>query len=592
MTEAPEPAAVTARRELLPLLAVFAVFGVQLAITWQRWADPVIDTGRELNVPARLAAGERLYDDVRYYYGPLGPYLNALLYRLFGVHTAVLVAAAVGATGVGLLALYRLARSRLEPAAAATAVSATIVLAMFLPNGGCLALPYSWDTLYASVCGWWALSLAVAANDRRRDTAIGLLLALAALAKVDVAVQLGVPIVALMLTGAAADRRRLSHVLPAAVLPTVIGYAVCARGIALETLIGEGFLAVVAVPDEWRRLYALMSGFDRPGTRLVEWLVVAVVAAAIVGGASFGQRLLDRRGGLVAASWPPIVALLLILTFSAGLGDGGAIGATVRRLPPMVRLLPPLALAVAAWLGIARLRGRRENGALFLLASAATLAAGRVFLNARHSTPYSAFGLILAVLLAAMLLFAPPLRSRRRGWTQLAAAMMVAWILCRGVAGWLAFRAVDEWGPLETGRGRFMVTSPARAAAIDETVRYLIANTAPVDRVATFPEGSIFNFLAERQSPLRQEQLLPGMLDAEAEQRVIQELSAAPPEWVVLGDVDYRLWGRGHFGDDWAQGLGQFLHQNYRLDATLGDPNDPMAIAWANKSVFHVLRRR
>ena len=48
-----------------------------LAASWQRWSDPIVDVGREMNQPLRLVAGERLYSDVRHIYGPLSPWLHA-----------------------------------------------------------------------------------------------------------------------------------------------------------------------------------------------------------------------------------------------------------------------------------------------------------------------------------------------------------------------------------------------------------------------------------------------------------------------------------------------------------------------------------
>jgi len=45
--------------------------------------NPLVDCGREMNQPLRLLNGERLYADIAHLYGPLSPYLNALLYRVF-----------------------------------------------------------------------------------------------------------------------------------------------------------------------------------------------------------------------------------------------------------------------------------------------------------------------------------------------------------------------------------------------------------------------------------------------------------------------------------------------------------------------------
>ena len=56
----------------------YAVFALLVFISWQRWIEPYIDSGRELMVPWRLAHGERLYRDVHFHHGPLGPYFAAI----------------------------------------------------------------------------------------------------------------------------------------------------------------------------------------------------------------------------------------------------------------------------------------------------------------------------------------------------------------------------------------------------------------------------------------------------------------------------------------------------------------------------------
>ena len=55
-----------------------------IALTWRGWADPLVDFGRELYVPWRLAEGERLYLDIAWFNGPLSQYWNALWFRIFG----------------------------------------------------------------------------------------------------------------------------------------------------------------------------------------------------------------------------------------------------------------------------------------------------------------------------------------------------------------------------------------------------------------------------------------------------------------------------------------------------------------------------
>src|SRR5215831_10677178 len=51
-----------------------------LAVSWRKWPDPLIDFGRELYLPWRLANGALLYRDADDYFGPLSQYLNAGLF--------------------------------------------------------------------------------------------------------------------------------------------------------------------------------------------------------------------------------------------------------------------------------------------------------------------------------------------------------------------------------------------------------------------------------------------------------------------------------------------------------------------------------
>src|SRR5262245_57900788 len=70
-------------------LSIIVLFIVMLAGSWQRWTQPLIDHGREMNLPARIMTGERIYSDVQVLYGPFAPHFNALLFRFFVSHPPI-----------------------------------------------------------------------------------------------------------------------------------------------------------------------------------------------------------------------------------------------------------------------------------------------------------------------------------------------------------------------------------------------------------------------------------------------------------------------------------------------------------------------
>lgn len=92
----------------LALLAGLSVW--QLAVSWRRWADPIVDFGRELYIPWRLSEDAVLYRDVEDFYGPLSHYLNAILFRVFGPGMMVLVIANLAIFAAIVTLLYFLVR--------------------------------------------------------------------------------------------------------------------------------------------------------------------------------------------------------------------------------------------------------------------------------------------------------------------------------------------------------------------------------------------------------------------------------------------------------------------------------------------------
>src|SRR3989338_9085875 len=72
-------------------LAIIVIGSWMLAWTWGTWPDVLVDFGDELYTAWQLAEGKRLYADLAYLKGPLSPYVNALLFVLFGTSVRTLI---------------------------------------------------------------------------------------------------------------------------------------------------------------------------------------------------------------------------------------------------------------------------------------------------------------------------------------------------------------------------------------------------------------------------------------------------------------------------------------------------------------------
>ena len=152
-------AAPTVSRTELPVwvdyLILAVIYALLLAQTWRKWPDVLIDFGRELYNPWRIASGDVLYRDIVHYYGPLGSYANALWFRLFGVGYSTIIGANL-ALSLGLTALLRWLLGTLTGRLAATAATLSFLLVFCcgtyvgIGNYNFLS-PYSHDVTYGTL---------------------------------------------------------------------------------------------------------------------------------------------------------------------------------------------------------------------------------------------------------------------------------------------------------------------------------------------------------------------------------------------------------------------------------------------------------
>jgi hypothetical protein len=135
---------------------VVAVAAVALLQSWQRWLDPIIDTGRDLYIPEQLARGAKLYRDLRYEYPPLAPYLLALMparslaaYTLLGILQSAVIAVSLW------LSLRR--------NAIAAAVAALFFVALSMCGASTWGANFIFPYSYAATLGMMFLVVALAA---------------------------------------------------------------------------------------------------------------------------------------------------------------------------------------------------------------------------------------------------------------------------------------------------------------------------------------------------------------------------------------------------------------------------------------------
>jgi hypothetical protein len=611
-------------RDEVWLAILAASFAVCLAASWQRWADPVVDIGREINQPLRLANGEHLYSDVRHIYGPLSPWVHAALFRAFEPSLTILYADGIISAIIALALLYWLGRQVMGPAATAAATLNVMSLCVFKPAGNYI-LPYSYNSLHGAVLGLVTLAILTRAlkqrhaeaqasgvpdgsppsdhapptsprsssirgsraHQRSRDVLFllaGILAGLTSLAKTE----MGVAAVAAGLAAAALVpypdiRRGARHaaifITSAAVL-TLGVYALVAARVGWSVLASDSWLLVYNMPAELGYYNSQVSGLADPmkslGRMLIALAKLGMIAAIIACISSIIAAAAEARrpgGTPIGISHPwrvlaGVVALLVLMSLTTGLDrdKGPFLAMPFLLVGQLVMLAPTLRRATTT-----------HTATLTVFAIYALVSLARMILHVRSGGAYASFLLPVSIVLFTYLWvgpFAERLRDPRVARVARTVSVTLMILAAIVAAGILAYRyRARNTAVISTARGT-LIAPTGMGLALTEALAFIDTHTDSTDAIAVVPEGTVLTFLSGRRNPLREEIITPGYLDAEGEARAIRQLQDARTALILVPNRPTSEFGAAVFGRDYYQQLMRWIEANYTACAIFGPMKD------------------
>ncbi len=604
-------------------LALLIVGGLILAATahnlnrtWERWGDIIYDAGREIDTPKQLAAGKTLYKDVRYWYGPLAPYTNAMLYRVFGVRLSVLTTAGIVSALLGAWLVYRTARLCTgRPVAVVTGIAFLYINAFgqYLSyNLFMFPLPYSYPATYGIVLALasvYFLLRHVRSGCACHFLLSCLFLAMTALCKVEVlfaaAATHAVFLVAWLLARRLTRTVYLVGYAGAVILPACVYLYFWSKvGSALlqDNLALPGNVLGMAFAKRY-------SGLEKPVENLRDmgWSAVGMAGCLVaILVATVGETRI-RRDPTYDRSMRAIALVAL------GLACGAVAGGVCYFLGPYkaFRALPVLLIlgflaCVVRFLGSPRTRVTAVEAMLLYVFGMAGLARLPLKAGAEHY----GFYLLVPGLIAFAVLWGrhvPALLRRptppgpdpgTRPATPVAAALCVIGMLA-GLAGTHAAKTGELLKAAERPPGLCRISTPCGNMTLPnvykDTMEGLVAFLAgrpPQTTLVVLPEGSAITFLAGLTNPLGMHTFLPidfsGRYDEAA---VIRRLEETSPDYIAFVPRPVDEYGKVGFAVDYGKDVAAWAGISFQkpLAAWGGERYKPAAQQFKSKQYQIIL---
>ena len=556
------------------------MFVVLAAVSWRKWGTPEIDAGSELTTAAQAVRGHLPYEEVRYFYGPLGVYSLAGMFKLFG--TGLSTAYAFGlATMVAIVAsFYALARQVLRPLAAG--LSAAVLVAIgFSGTQFNFILPHT----NSATLGLLLVLLELLALVRGRPLLAGLAIGTVTLTRVEFAAAAGLGALCWLIgvwrtEGLPAARRQLLLMIgPAVAIPLVVLGALAAQ-VGGSKLFWQNLWPVDFLKAAGFNAYREWTPFDLASvaSSLARGFIYFSLLAGLVATAvqMSGKRGLDRLRGL----WP-LAAAVAAVAFALGFWHFSglfphaehAVQEEGRQLLIGMTVLPILSLAAAALVSYRFLR--RESAPLtgswpldLALAAVALLLTSRAYdeFTMSSAAPYYAAP---AVLLLGLL----HQRIAERWPSARTASMGALAAVAAGIALYSAFALYpDKSTTVHTAQGSYVAANDS-AGAEQEAIDFVRSHTAPGEPILALPADAGIYFLADRPPALYENMFLPGLIVTHADQQAaIDRLRREHVRYALISTRDTSAFETGRFGTGYDKLLGSYLESGH-LVKTIGDPS-------------------
>ncbi len=592
MTDTPAPGPNPWLSDRWKNLLIFVFLGstgfFMASISWLKWPDLLIDFGQQVYLAWQISEGKVIYKDLAYLHGPFSGYLHALIFKLFGPGILTLAIFNMVITVALALLIYIFIKNSSDQLTATVCTLAFIILFAFgqysgggnfnficayvyeLPHGVTLSLL----TLYC-------FSKYVETKSLSGLTIVYLLVGLVFLTKPEVFLAIAIALPAgttvsffLQSLDKKSWIRNISVCMGSFLAAPLLLYFYLSTHLSFEKAFNYIISPWIYVQNSSNLslpLYQWVLGINSIASNLTKLFMYFLIGVAIIFSVTMVNRFLTR---LNYSSKP--------ISISLGLLSAGLLYLLLKNFP-LLELLRPLPLIILLLMIYYFTRVIQERNTtptkplvLFSFSLFSFVLLFKIFLNT-HVYHYG-FALALPATLVCIrwvLYEFPKLPSNFPGsadFYRSTMAMLGLVIIANHV--WFSYQMYQFKGyPVGSGRDTLLDYHPeleSRAPIVSNTLKYIEEHTDPDAGIVPIPFGNMINYMTRHRNPLRVHTLNPVEAKIFGEQKYLNEIKTALPEYILFLDVDSSRLGAQYFGLDYAQNIHQWIRSNYSLDKQFG----------------------
>ena len=554
-------------------------------VSWRRWSLIILDFGRELYIPWKLSMGGVLDRDIYVdHYGPFSPYLNAFLFKMFGVNIMTLAFFNMGVVIIITYCIYRFFRHTTNSVTAMmTAATFLSVFAFKLPNYNYIT-PYAYALTHGIALSFFSI-LAFYQYIKKQTTfwvvIIGLLIGTIFLTKLEVffasIAAIGTGFIVLWHVEQFPLRKiiKVSAILFFSFLfPTVVFIAYFSFFMPFQE-------ALLSILTQYRELFE---------TTVTSNLFYLTVTGRIASSFYLGKILLVAGCYVLLFFLVWSVARLVEKISSTYYNMIIMIAAAASALSLLyfMNYVPwnwldiriPFAFQVVVavmgvFYGITIWKSRKDKGKalyalpMFVFILFAFVMVLKVILRVRIND----YGFALTmpatlVVVAGLVYHVPKLVAKSAQSTTFIRALssiLVAMFLVMQINAISGTYLIRNY-PIATDKERIITVDAAlniEGPVIDATLKKINETIKPNENFLVIPEGILLNYLTRRESPSPYTSFLLGDLAMHNEEKMVERLTRQLPDYVILIDRSVIEWGFKKFGVDTGTKISAWVIKNY-----------------------------